>query len=150
MKGKQSSPQGKQLRIGRVSLPNQIYLVSMVTKSRVKTFTQHESAVVAARCLYDKTITRYADTLAFVVMPDHIHWLVQLKDLMLLSGTVRLYKAKVSLLLGQRIWQHGFHDHALRAEEDIVGVARYIVANPLRAGLCDKIVNYPYWNAKWL
>jgi REP element-mobilizing transposase RayT len=105
---------------------------------------------VAARCLYDKTITRYADTLAFVVMPDHIHWLVQLKDLMLLSGAVRLYKAKVSLLLGQRIWQHGFHDHALRAEEDIAGVARYIVANPLRAGLCDKIVNHPYWNAKWL
>jgi len=53
-------------------------------------------------------------------------------------------------LLGRPVWQRGFHDHALRAEEDIVGVARYLVANPLRAGLCDKIGNYPYWNAQWL
>ena len=122
----------------------------MVTKSRARTFTRCESAAVAARCFYDETITRYADTLAFVVMPDDIHWLIQLKASASLSEAVRLYKAKVSLLLGQRIWQHGFHDHALRAEEDIVGVARYIVANPLRAGLCDKIGHYPYWNAKWL
>jgi len=63
---------------------------------------------------------------------------------------VRRYKARVSLLLGQRIWQRGFHDHALRREEDLASAARYIVANPLRAGLCGKIGDYPYWNAQWL
>jgi len=67
-----------------------------------------------------------------------------------LSEIVRRYKARVTRLLGRPVWQRGFHDHALRAEEDIVGVARYLVANPLRAGLCDKIGNYPYWNAQWL
>ena len=63
---------------------------------------------------------------------------------------MRRYKARVSVTLGQRIWQRGFHDHALRAEEDIIDAARYIVANPLRAGLCQKIGDYPYWNAQWL
>lgn len=105
---------------------------------------------MASRGFYDETTACHADTLAFVVMPDHIHWLVQLKTSASLSETVRLYKAGVSRKLGRRIWQRGFHDHALRADEDVAGVARYIVANPLRAGLCDKIGNYPYWNAKWL
>jgi len=29
-------------------------------------------------------------------------------------------------------------------------VARYIVANPIRAGLVDNIGQYPYWDAVWL
>ena len=55
-------------------------------------------------------------------------------------------------VLGQRgaIWQKSFHDHALRADEDLRMVARYIVANPLRAGLVEQINDYPFWNAFWL
>ena len=29
-------------------------------------------------------------------------------------------------------------------------VARYIVANPLRAGLVERVGDYPYWDAVWL
>ncbi|OGS93525.1 MAG: hypothetical protein A3K04_03850 [Gallionellales bacterium RBG_16_56_9] len=50
----------------------------------------------------------------------------------------------------QPIWQNGHHDHALREDEDVVHVARYIVANPLRAGLVKKIGDYPFRDAKWL
>lgn len=150
MKDQQYPPHGKDLRTGRVSQPQQIYLVTVVTQAREPLFARHECAALAARCFYDGTVARYAGTLAFVVMPDHVHWLMQLKERASLSEAVRLYKAKVSLLLGQHAWQSGFHDHALRAEENLAEVARYIVANPLRAGLCDKIGNYPYWNAIWL
>jgi len=143
-------PQGKRLRTGRVSLPHHIYLVTAVTQSRTRIFIRHPAATIAAQCFYADTVTRHVDTLAFVVMPDHIHWLMQLTGNTSLSETTRIYKARVSLLLGERVWQRGFHDHALRAEEDIAGVARYIVANPLRAGLCKKIGDYPYWNAIWL
>jgi REP element-mobilizing transposase RayT len=145
-----SLPQGKRLRTGRVSLPHHIYLVTAVTQSRARIFVQHPAAAIAAQCFYANTVTRHADTLAFVVMPDHIHWLMQLKGNASLSEAVRLYKARVSLLLGGRIWQRGFHDHALRAEENLANTARYLVANPLRAGLCNKIGDYPYWNAIWL
>jgi len=48
------------------------------------------------------------------------------------------------------VWQPGFHDHALRKEEDVRAVARYVVANPLRAGLVQRIGDYPHWNAIWL
>jgi putative transposase len=29
-------------------------------------------------------------------------------------------------------------------------LARYVVANPLRAGLVDSIRDYPHWDAVWL
>ena len=80
MKEKQSSPHSKQLRIGRISLPHQIYNVTVVAKLRENIFSKHESAAVAARCFYNETVARRADTLAFVVMPDHIHWLLQLGE----------------------------------------------------------------------
>ena len=28
--------------------------------------------------------------------------------------------------------------------------SRYVVANPLRAGLVERIGDYPYWNAVWI
>lgn len=143
-------PHGKHLRTGRVSLPGQVYLVTMVTRSREKTFSGFHEASVAARSLYDSSIVPRAHTLAYVVMPDHVHWMIQLGSVATLSTTVRLYRARVSVLLGRSIWQPGFHDHALRAEEDVAEVARYVVANPLRAGLCEKIGQHPYWNAVWL
>ena len=48
------------------------------------------------------------------------------------------------------VWQKGYHDHALRREEDIENVARYIVANPLRANLVRHLGDYPFWDAIWL
>ncbi|MCY1446959.1 hypothetical protein D9M71_635550 [compost metagenome] len=50
----------------------------------------------------------------------------------------------------EKIWQKGFHDHALRHDEDLQDVARYIVANPLRAGLVKRAGDYPLWDAAWL
>jgi len=43
-----------------------------------------------------------------------------------------------------------FHYHALRNEESIKAAARYIIANPLRAGLVQRIEDYPLWDALWL
>jgi len=143
-------PHGKNLRKGRVSLPNYAYLVTIVTASRKPFFTSFTAARLAVRCFHDKDVVRRAQTLAFVVMPDHVHWLLQLEDDGSLSEVVRLYKAKASLILQQRVWQRGFHDHALRVDEDLRGIARYIIANPLRSGLAKSIGEYPHWDAIWL
>jgi REP element-mobilizing transposase RayT len=150
MNGHPSTPHGKNLRTGRVSLPHQIYFITIATLSRASLFTRYETASLAAKGFYDQNLAPHAETLAYVVMPNHIHWLMQLKEHGDLHEAVRIYKAKVSLLLGKKAWQPGYHDHALRSEENLLSVARYLVANPLRAGLCAKIGDYPYWNAKWL
>jgi REP element-mobilizing transposase RayT len=111
---------------------------------------------VVVRALHHQYMTGNARSLAFVLMPDHLHWLLQLeagKQLSAVIGIVKGYSAReLNLMTGSRgpVWQPGFHDHALRREEDLKSLARYIVANPLRAGLVDRIADYPLWDAAWV
>jgi hypothetical protein len=48
------------------------------------------------------------------------------------------------------LWQPNFHDRALRIDEDRKAVARYVIANPVRAGLVERVGDYPFWDAIWL
>ena len=97
-----------------------------------------------------------ATTLAYVVMPDHLHWLMQLHSQHSLSNAVMSVKGRSALEInrvrqaGGMVWEPGFHDHALRREEDLQDVARYVVCNPLRAGLVGRINDYPLWDAVWV
>ena len=143
-------PHARNLRKGRVSLEGQVYLITAVTRDRQPIFSRFSAARLVIRALREEQRLGRADTLAFVVMPDHLHWLMQLRPGAHLSGVVRAVKSVSAHELGQHAWQRGFHDHALRAEEDIRGVARYVVSNPLRAGLVDRLGDYPHWDAIWL
>ena len=142
------------LRLGRFSEKGRIYLVTMVCHQRAPVFSDFASGRCVVAALRRTQVN--ADTLCYVVMPDHVHWLMQLADRLPLSQTVQSFKADVSRALHrqsgrqQPVWMSGFHEHALRKEEDLAAVARYVVANPLRAGLVDKIANYPLWDAVWL
>lgn len=92
----------------------------------------------------------HTKTLAFVVMPDHLHWLLELIDDASLANVIKCIKSESAKKVGHPIWQSGYYDHAVRKEEDIQAVARYIVANPIRAGLVNKVGDYPHWDAIWL
>jgi putative transposase len=149
----QTGPHSKNLREGRYSEPGRIYLTTFVTVSREALFTDLLTARLVITSLKN---SKGAETLCFVVMPDHVHWLLQLRPHGKLSSAIRGVKSssarRINRYLGRSgsIWQDGYHDHALRREENIREVARYIVANPLRAGLVKSVRQYPHWDAKWL
>jgi REP element-mobilizing transposase RayT len=144
------------LRKGRVSLPNQAYLVTTTTLNREAFFVDFEVACAAARCFEKPEILGDAQLLAWVLMPDHVHWLIQLGQhdaLSLVVNRLKSFSARMASRVLQRegqFWAAAYHDHALRADEDLRVVARYIVANPLRAHLVEHIANYSFWNAVWL
>ena len=89
-------------------------------------------------------------TLALVIMPNHIHWLLQLNQKQSLSKLVHGIKSISARTAGKPIWQAGYYDHAIRQDEDMVNIARYIIANPIRAGLVKRVGDYPHWHAVWL
>lgn len=147
--------QGYALRSGRVSEPGRAYLLTTVTHHRQALFHDWHLArllVAEMRCLHDQQLVH---SLAWVVMPDHLHWLFQLQE-MPLSKLVLQLKSRSAIAINKaraisgRVWQKGFHDHALRQDEELAATARYIVANPLRAGLARHIGDYPHWDAVWL
>lgn len=148
---------GRDLRKGRVSILGQVYLVTTVTHQRKSIFTDFHNARILVDTLRYAEQTSAAESLCFVIMPDHLHWLFSLGDKSTLSQIVSNVKRRSAYRINQRynrtgcpVWQHGFHDYALRKEDEIIDLARYIVANPLRAGLVEKIGGYPFWDAVWL
>jgi putative transposase len=91
-----------------------------------------------------------------VLMPDHAHWLIALGDSDSLPSLVNRLKSASARAANQALrrsgplWAPAYHDRTVRKEDDVVAVARYIVANPLRAGLVSQIGDYPFWDAAWL
>ena len=144
------------LRRGRVSLPGQVYLVTTATGKRQRFFVDFPAGCAAARCFEDRAILGDAHMLAWVLMPDHAHWLLQLGEKDALGAVVNRLKSAsarfVNRVLGRQgaLWEPAYHDHALRSEENVRDVARYIIANPLRAGLVQRVGDYPFWNAIWI
>ena len=144
------------LRKGRRSIPGQIYLVTFTSAGRRKHFSEWLVASNAARWLSSPAAWPDANLLAWVLMPDHWHGLVQLADHGDIGGCIGHGKGRVARALHVAhpeigpIWSRGFHERALRKSEDVASAARYIVMNPVRAGLVESVWKYPYWDALWL
>ncbi|UJS23729.1 REP-associated tyrosine transposase [Thiothrix winogradskyi] len=142
--------QGNALRKGRISIPQQVYSITIVTRERVPVFAEWHAARSLIQVLREHDINGDTQTLCFVVMPDHLHWLMQLGNRKTLSATVQSVKSLTSKCCGWSIWQRGFHDRAIRQGEDITTVARYIINNPVRAGLVESVREYSHWDAVWV
>ena len=85
----------------------------------------------------------------YTFMPDHLHVLMigehEKSDLKCamdkfksLSG-LWFYRFRPELH-----WQTGYWDHVVRAFEGWRSQAKYIAANPCRAGLCQDVFEWPY------
>jgi len=152
----QNRPGHQALRKGRVSLPNNAYLITATTLDRQRFFDDFNAGCSAARCFENLAILGDAKMLAWVLMPDHAHWLLQLGEKDKLAVVVNRLKSSSSRMTNRvlarcgSIWEPAYHDHALRAEEDLINIARYIIANSLRAGWVKRIGDYPFWNAIWV
>ena len=144
------------LRRGRQSLAHHAYHVTFVTDGRQPLFADFTLACLMARELARHGRNGSVETFAWVVMPDHVHWLFALDGVASLSDVVAGLKGRTARAINAargrsgRIWQPGFHDHAMRADEDLRRSARYIVANPIRAGLVETAAEYAFWDAAWV
>ena len=172
-------PRGyRALHAGRWSETGRIYLVTTVTWQRQRLFEDWRCAGAAASCLGHADTWAGAQLLCWVLMPDHWHGLVMLEHGAALPTVVRDAKgrggpagadeggggrgrggvgggraaraANHARGRGGAVWMEGFHDRALRDARQLLPAARYIVANPLRAGLVRRVGAYPYWDAVWL
>jgi putative transposase len=132
-----------------------VYLVTFVTRERRPLFHDPDAACHAARAITDRRLWYRSRLLAWVLMPDHWHGLIELGAMETLSTCVQRLKANTARPFRTdqascRVWAPGFHDRALRSGDDLRTAARYVVSNPLRAGIVRNIGSYPYWDAVWL
>ena len=145
---------GNQLLKGRYSEPGRVYLLTTVTEQRRPVFSDFHLGRLVVNQLRQAHDEGIVNSIAWVVMPDHCHWLVELRHKTLGELMCRI-KSRSSVAVNRstrsrsRLWQKGYHDRALRQEDDLKAAARYIIKNPIRAQLSTRIGDYPLWDACW-
>ncbi len=78
-----------------------------------------------------------------LLMPDHLHMIVSLSRDVALAKTVGAWKQWLGRKHGI-LWQENFFDHRLRSDESADEKIRYILDNPVRAGLVKKPEDWPW------
>ena len=145
----------RKLRAGRWSSEGQIYFITFNTLERRKLFCDCAVAADSARSIQETAQRLDGRLIAWVLMPDHWHGLIEIGNWMSLPTYVGRLKGAVSRKLKllhpnlPAVWQDGFHDHAIRRCESIETIADYLLMNPIRAGLAENLSQYPYWYCEW-
>lgn len=140
------------LRRGRYSASGQHYLVTIVTADRCPLFADFFNGRVVAQVIRELHDSGIVNSVAWVIMPDHLHWIFSLTERPL-SVAVQLLKGRSARRINTRanakgpVWQRAYHDHALRADESLAATILYMLENPLRAGLAQRIEDYSLWDA---
>ena len=94
--------------------------------------------------------------MAWVVMPNHVHLLVEVWDKPL-AGLVKSWKGysarQINRILGRTgpLWQEEYWDRYIRNEEHFQKALRYVEGNPVRARLVRESADWPFSSAnpKW-
>ena len=89
------------------------------------------------------------EVLAYCVIPDHVHLVLEgVAETANLRDTVQRWKQRTGydwrVRHGARLWQPGYHDRVLRSRDDTRAVVRYVLQNPVRAGLVRTPHEYPW------
>lgn len=134
-----------------IYLSNHLYFVTSVTHERQKFFLDEQNC----RILIDN-LKFYRNKLgfkliAYVIMPDHFHAIIQVPENLNISTIMHDIKRfssiqinKSSKRIGEPVWQEGFFEHIIRDEKDFRVRLDYIHKNPLTAGLVEVIDEYRF------
>jgi putative transposase len=123
------------------------YFLTFCTYGKHKAFVDQEPVDVVLSHILRTSQEQGLELTAYCFMPDHVHLLVE--------GTVptsdcREFVARAKQFsgfyytkrFGVRLWQRYSYERVLREHEQTVRVVRYILENPLRAGLVQRVQDY--------
>ena len=125
------------------------YFLTFCTNGRHRLFVNPEVvAVVWSQILRSAAQEQFA-VVAYCFMPDHLHLLVEAQSQ---NADGRAFIALAKQLAGfqyartfvGRLWQRYGFERVLRDDEATLIVARYIIENPVRAGLVATPESYPF------
>jgi putative transposase len=86
----------------------------------------------------------------FVIMPDHVHLLVELDGDMTIEKAMQFIKGRFSHRLTQEfghkgeVWQRGYSEKQVMDAQSMDKSHEYIAQNPVKAGLAPTAGEYPF------
>lgn len=140
-------------RLDRIFPSHPVYFITTCTHRR-RPILACETAVNVLRKEWADAPDRHGWLVGrYVVMPDHVHFFCAespRNSVRSLSEFIQRWKEWSSkqlahaLGLSAPIWQKQFFDHVLRHDESYAEKWRYVVENPVRAGLVAEAAAWPW------
>ena len=124
------------------------YFLTVCARSRARVFVDPGVGERVAQQFLRTADDHGFDVVAYCVMPDHFHALVAgTEGQAAFTRFVRMWKQVTGYWWKRQghamaLWQEGYYETILRDDDPTAGVVRYIVGNPLRAGLVRDIHDY--------
>ena len=125
------------------------YFLTFCVDQRLPTFTTWDRVDLVMRQFLRAAADEDMDISAYCFMPDHTHVLVEGRTersdcRAFIKGAKQLSGYHYKQAFGRRLWQRYGYERVLRDDEGTLSVARYIVENPMRAGLVERVQEYPF------
>jgi REP element-mobilizing transposase RayT len=136
-------------RAPRIQVPDGIYHVGGKGNRDCRIFADDYERKIFLMLLAKQTKRQRWLLLTYVLMSNHYHLLVQLRDRPLSDG-MRELNGEFSRLTNLRhdleghLFRNRFWSEPIRDEAHLLRTARYIVLNPVRAGICKRPEDWPW------
>lgn len=130
------------------------YLLTLVTFQRNTIFIEEDVVSFVRKQILRACAEKQFEILAYCFMPDHLHLIVegmsQESDLKVFAKLAKQYSGYYYRRAHPKhtLWQHGGNDHIIRDEVDLLERLRYVINNPVAAGLVDDPEDYPFWGSQ--
>lgn len=138
--------------VHRYYVPGALVFVTCVTHGRRPIFAQQQSRDLLFDTMRRVQALHPFQLLAYVVLPDHLHWLMRTPAPVTFSEVMHSIKRNFAVNVQgaggdpsvQPVWQPRFWDHVIRDEADLAHHCDYIHYNAVKHGLCERPEDWPF------
>lgn len=138
-------------------LPGHAMFVTIVTYDRNPWLADDASVTTLLASMHRVKALYPFRHLAHVVLPDHLHWMLEPtipNDLPRIVAAVKrdvTWQSKDRAKAPLKLWQNRYYDHAIRDDQDFARHLDYIHYNPTKHGYCRRPCDYPHSSfPEWL
>jgi len=139
--------------VHRYYIPNAIVFITGVTNNRIPYLREGDDVNLFFETLQRVQQIHPFRLLAYVILPDHFHWLMRIDDESGNFSTVMQsikrnytlnYKSTHDITASLTLWQARFWDHIIRDERNLEKHFDYIHWNPVKHGYVKHPEDWPY------
>jgi putative transposase len=130
--------------------PSRIFFATTGTSMSMRLLQSERNASLLIDVLHSLVAEHFIKLHDFVIMPDHVHLLIEVRDDMTIEKAMQLIKGRFSRRLSHEfgykgdVWQRGFTEVQVMNKQALEAHRVYIAQNPVKAGMAASADEFPF------
>lgn len=117
-------------------------------------FEREEDIKYYIKVMYSLIEKQKVEIVAYCIMNNHAHMLIKAEEIKELSKYMQRLNTKYAIYYNKKyekvgyVFRDRYKSEGIYSEEQLYSCINYIYNNPVKAGMCNKVEEYPYSNHK--